>query len=259
MRKIYLDNAATTRVDRQVLEEMLPYFSDIYGNPSSLHSFGHEAKKALENARDIAAQFINSDPQEIIFTGSGTESDNMAIKGVAYANFKKGNHIITTAIEHHAVLESCHWLQKSGFDVSYIPVHPNGILNLKELKKAIKKSTVLISVMHANNEICTIQPVMEVGKIARENNTYFHMDAVQTLGHIKIDVEDIGVDLLSASAHKLYGPKGVGLLYIRKGTRINPLLNGGSQENNLRASTQNVSGIVGFGKAIELASLLMEK
>ncbi|MBM3704985.1 MAG: cysteine desulfurase NifS [Actinobacteria bacterium] len=259
MKKIYLDNAATTRVDPEVFKAMQPYFSDFYGNPSSVHSFGHEAKKALESARLIAAGFINSDPQEIIFTGSGTESDNMAIKGIAFANHEKGNHIITSAIEHHAVLESCHSLEKSGFEVSYVPADPDGIVNLKELKKAIKKSTVLISVMHANNEIGTIQPVSEIGQIARSNNIYFHIDAVQTFGHLKIDVEDIGADLLSASAHKLYGPKGVGLIYVRRGTKINPLINGGSQENNMRASTQNVPGIVGFGKAIELASRNMEK
>ena len=257
MRKVYLDNAATTKTDPDVVRKMIPYFSDIYGNPSSLHSIGQEAKETIEHSRAIAACLINASPEEIIFTGSGTESDNLAIKGVAYANNLK-KHIITSIIEHHAVLESCHNLEKSGFKISYIPVDNFGRIKIKELKKAINKNTLLISVMHANNEIGTIQPVKEIGKIARENNIYFHMDAVQTFGHLNIDVEEMGVDLLSASAHKLYGPKGVGLLYKRKGVKINPIINGGSQEGKLRASTENVPGIAGFGKAIELSKYLME-
>ncbi|MBM3707936.1 MAG: cysteine desulfurase NifS [Actinobacteria bacterium] len=258
MKKIYLDNAATTRTDPEAVKAMIPYFSDIYGNPSSIHSFGQEAKNAMEHSRLIAADFINASPEEIIFTGSGTESDNLAIKGVAYANGFKKTHIITSAIEHHAVLESCHNLEKSGFKISYVPVDSYGFVKLDDIKKAISKNTLLISIMHANNEIGTIQPVEEIGKIARENNIYYHMDAVQTFGHINIDVDKIGVDLLSASAHKLYGPKGVGLLYKRKGVKISPIITGGSQEYKLRASTENVPGIVGFGKAIELSKILME-
>ncbi|MBM3701163.1 MAG: cysteine desulfurase NifS [Actinobacteria bacterium] len=258
MKKIYLDNAATTRTDPEALKAMIQYFSGIYGNPSSIHSFGQEAKNAMEHSRFIAADFINASPEEIIFTGSGTESDNLAIKGVAYANGFRKTHIITSAIEHHAVLESCHNLEQSGFKISYIPVDSYGFVKLDDIKKAISKNTLLISIMHANNEIGTIQPVEEIGKIARENDIYYHMDAVQTFGHINIDVDKIGVDLLSASAHKLYGPKGVGLLYKRKGVKISPIITGGSQEYKLRASTENVPGIVGFGKAIELSKILIE-
>jgi len=258
MKKIYLDNAATTRTDPEALKAMIQYFSGIYGNPSSIHSFGQEAKNAMERSRFIAADFINASPEEIIFTGSGTESDNLAIKGVAYANGFRKTHIITSAIEHHAVLESCHNLEQSGFKISYIPVDSYGFVKLDDIKKAISKNTLLISIMHANNEIGTIQPVEEIGKIARENDIYYHMDAVQTFGHINIDVDKIGVDLLSASAHKLYGPKGVGLLYKRKGVKISPIITGGSQEYKLRASTENVPGIVGFGKAIELSKILIE-
>jgi cysteine desulfurase len=208
---------------------------------------------AVENARKTAADFLGAKAEEIIFTSGGTESDNFALKGIAYANTRKGNHIITSGIEHHAVLESCEFLEENGFKVTYLPVQENGILNPEEVRKAISKDTVLVSVMHANNEIGSIQEIMEIGRIARENKIYFHTDAVQTFGHIPINVDEMNIDLLSASAHKIYGPKGVGLLYIRKGTRINAFLNGGSQERKLRASTHNVPGIVGFGKAIELA------
>ena len=258
MKRIYFDNAATTPVDSEVVKAMAPYFNEIFGNPSSLHYFGRQANNAVENARLVAASFIGAQPEEIIFTSGGTESDNFALKGVGYANLSKGNHIITSNIEHHAVLESCQFLENQGFEVTYVPVEPNGILNPDEVKKAIKKETILISVMHANNEIGSIQPIKEIGEIAKENKVYFHVDAVQTFGHIPVNVNELNIDLLSASAHKLYGPKGAGLLYIRKGTRIQSFMNGGGQEKGLRASTHNVAGIVGFGKAIELASKNME-
>jgi len=254
MKRIYFDYAATTPVDPEVVSAMLPYFSEVFGNPASLHYFGRQANNAIESARQAAADFISAKPEEIIFTSGGTESDNFALKGVAYANSSKGNHIITSNIEHHAVLESCEFLERNGFKVSCLPVSPNGILDPDEVKKAINSKTVLISVMHANNEIGSIQQIKEIGKIAKENNIYFHTDAVQSLGHIPVNVDELNIDMLSASAHKIYGPKGVGLLYIRKGTKIQAFLNGGSQEKKLRASTHNVPGIVGFGKAIELAS-----
>ncbi len=254
MKRIYFDNAATTPVDPEVVRAMLPYFSEIFGNPASLHYFGRQANNAIESARLAAADFIGAKPEEIIFTSGGTESDNFALKGVAYANSSKGKHIITSNIEHHAILESCEFLESRGFKVTCLPVEPNGILNPDEVRKAINRETILISVMHANNEIGSIQQIKEIGQIAKENNIYFHTDAVQSLGHIPINVDELNIDLLSASAHKIYGPKGVGLLYIRKGTKIQAFLNGGSQEKKLRASTHNVPGIVGFGKAIELAS-----
>jgi cysteine desulfurase len=259
MKRIYLDYAATTPADPEVVKAMLPYFSEIFGNPSSLHYFGRQANNAVEGARVTAADFLGTKPEEIIFTSGGTESDNFALKGTAFANSLKGKHIITSNIEHHAVLESCQFLERSGFKVTYLPVQSNGILNPDEVKKAITKGTILISVMHANNEIGSIQQISEIGKIAKENNIYFHTDAVQSFGHIPVNVDALNIDMLSASAHKIYGPKGVGLLYIRKGTKIHAFLNGGSQEKKLRASTHNVPGIVGFGKAIELASKNMEK
>jgi len=254
MKRIYLDYAATTPVDPEVIKEMLPYFNEIFGNPASLHYFGRQAGNAVEKSRMLAAEFIGAKPEEIIFTSGGTESDNFALKGAAWANFNKGKHIITSNIEHHAVFESCVFLEKNGFKVSYLPVGSNGIIDPDEVKKAITRDTILISIMHANNEIGTIQPIREIGRAAREHNVYFHIDAVQSFGHIPINVDDLNIDMLSASAHKLYGPKGVGLLYVRKGTRLQPFMNGGSQERKLRASTHNVPGIVGFGKAIELAS-----
>ncbi|MHB1276474.1 MAG: cysteine desulfurase NifS [Candidatus Humimicrobiaceae bacterium] len=259
MKRIYFDYAATTPADPEVVSAMLPYFTEIFGNPSSLHYFGRQANNAVENARAAAADFIGAKPEEIIFTSGGTESDNFALKGIAYANSSKGRHIITSNIEHHAVLESCEFLEENGFKVTYLPVSSNGILNPDEVKKAISSQTVLISVMHANNEIGSIQQIREIGKIAKENKIYFHTDAVQSFGHIPINVDELNIDMLSASAHKIYGPKGVGLLYIRKGTKIQTFLNGGRQEKKLRASTHNVPGIVGFGKAIELASKNMEK
>jgi cysteine desulfurase len=259
MKRIYFDYAATTPVDPEVVNAMLPYFTEVFGNPSSLHYFGRQANNAVENARATAAGFIGAKPEEIIFTSGGTESDNFALKGIAYANSSKGRHIITSNIEHHAVMESCQFLEENGFKVSYLPVEPNGILNPDEVKKSISKETILISVMHANNEIGSIQQIKEIGKIARENKIYFHTDAVQSFGHIPINIDELNIDMLSASAHKIYGPKGVGLLYLRKGTKIQSFLNGGSQEKKLRASTHNVPGIVGFGKAIKLASKNMEK
>jgi cysteine desulfurase len=252
MKRIYLDYAATTPTDPKVLEAMQPFFFDKFGNPSSIHSFGQEAKKAIEESRETLAQFLGASPQEIVFTSGGTESDNFAIEGVAFALEKKGNHIITTAIEHHAVTEPCKFLEKSGFKASYVGVDKQGLVDPADIKKVINNKTILISVMHANNEIGTIQPISEIGEIARESGICFHTDAVQTVGHIPVNVDELGVDLLSLSAHKFYGPKGVGALYIRKGTRIEGFLRGGDQERGRRASTHNTSGIVGLGKAIEL-------
>jgi cysteine desulfurase len=259
MKRIYFDYAATTPTDPEVVSSMLPYFSEVFGNPSSLHYFGRQANNAIESARSTVADFIGAKPDEIIFTSGGTESDNFALKGIAYANSSKGRHIITSNIEHHAILESCQFLESNGFRVTYLPVQPDGILDPDEVKKAINSETILISVMHANNEVGSIQQIAEIGRIAKENNIYFHTDAVQSLGHIPVNVDELNIDMLSASAHKIYGPKGVGLLYIRKGTKIQPFLNGGSQEKKLRASTHNVPGIIGFGKALELASKNMAK
>jgi cysteine desulfurase len=249
---IYLDNAATTPVDKKVLEAMLPYYSDIFGNPSSLHSHGQEAKKAIEEAREKVAKALGADFDEIYFTSGGSESDNWALKGVAYALKEKGNHIITTEIEHHAVLNTCRYLEKEGFKVTYLPVDEYGLVKPEDLKKAITDKTILVSIMFANNEIGTIEPIEELVKIAHEKNVYFHTDAVQAVGNIPIDVKKLDVDLLSLSAHKIYGPKGVGALYIKKGVKIHSLIQGGTQERNRRAGTENVPGIVGLGEAIEL-------
>lgn len=251
---IYLDHAATTSVKKEVLDAMLPYFSTNYGNASSIYSIGRESKKAIEEARDKVAKAIKAQPKEIFFTGSGTEADNWAIKGVAYANKSKGNHIITTAIEHHAVLHACQYLESDGFEVTYLPVDENGLVTPEQVAAAIKPNTVLITIMFANNEIGTIQPIAEIGKIAREKGICFHTDAVQAVGNIPIDVAEMNIDLLSLSSHKFYGPKGVGALYIRKGIKITSFLHGGAQERGRRASTENIPGIVGLGKAIELAS-----
>ena len=259
MKKIYLDNAATTPTDTRVLQAMLPYFTEVYGNPSSLHAFGQEAKHAIEDARYGIAAFIGAKPEEIIFTSGGTESNNCAIKGIAYARREKGNHIITSKIEHHAVLEPCNFLEKQGFEITCIPVNECGLVDPADVEKAITEKTILISVMHANNEIGTIQPIAEIGKIARGKGVYFHTDAVQTLGHLPIDVNELNVDILSASGHKLHGPKGVGILYVRKGVRMHPFMHGGDQEKGRRASTHNVPGIVGFGKAVELEKAEMGK
>ncbi|MGO9146905.1 MAG: cysteine desulfurase NifS [Desulfomonilia bacterium] len=253
MDRIYLDHAATTPVAPEVAQAMLPYMTQSYGNASSLHSFGQEAKGAIENSRDHAASIIGAKPEEIVFTSGGTESDNFVLKGVALARKDKGNHIITSAIEHHAVLETCKFLETQGFSVTYLGVDEYGLVYPDDVKKAVTDKTILISIMHANNEIGTIEPIADIGTIARDHGIYFHTDAVQTFGHYPIDVDVLNVDLLSASGHKLYGPKGVGMLYIRKGTRIAPLLHGGDQERRRRASTLNVPGIVGFGRAVELA------
>ncbi|KKC28865.1 cysteine desulfurase NifS [Caldanaerobacter subterraneus] len=252
MDRIYLDNAATTPVDKRVLEAMLPYYSDVFGNPSSPYSYGQEAKKAIEEAREKVAKALGADSDEIYFTSGGSESDNWALKGVAYALKDKGNHIITTEIEHHAVLNTCRYLEKEGFKVTYLPVDEYGLVKPEDLKKAITDKTILVSIMFANNEIGTIEPIEELVKIAHEKNVYFHTDAVQAVGNIPIDVKKLDVDLLSLSAHKIYGPKGVGALYIKKGVKIHSLIQGGTQERNRRAGTENVPGIVGLGEAMEL-------
>jgi cysteine desulfurase len=253
MGRIYLDYAATTPTHPEVVKAMIPYFSEVFGNPSSIYTCGQEAKGALEEARGKVAELIGARDEEIVFTSGGTEADNFAIKGVAYANESKGNHIITTTIEHHAVLETCHFLETKGFRVTYLPVDEYGLVAPEEVRQAITSKTILISVMQANNEIGTIEPIAEIGKIAREVGIYFHTDAVQTVGHLPVNVDELSVDLLSMSAHKLYGPKGVGALYIRKGTKLLPFVHGGEQERGRRASTENVPGIVGLGKAVEIA------
>lgn len=253
MKNIYLDYAATTPTNPWVVEAMLPCFTEVYGNPSSLHAFGQRAQHLMEEARQRVASFIGAEPEEIIFTSGGTESNNTAIKGIAAARLAKGNHIITSKIEHHSVLAPCHFLEKQGFYVTYIPVDEYGLVNPGDVEKAFTDKTILISFMHANNEIGAIQPIAQIGRIAREKGVYFHTDAVQTFGHLPIDVNELHLDLLSASGHKLYGPKGVGILYVRKGVRIVPFMHGGDQEKARRASTHNVPGIVGFGKAVELA------
>jgi cysteine desulfurase len=259
MRRIYLDHAATTPTHPEVVKAMLPYLTDAFGNPSSIYSYGQEAKGAIEEARTKAAELIGARSEEIIFTSGGTEADNSALKGVAYANEHKGNHIITTPIEHHAVVESCKFLERRGFRITYLPVDEHGLVDPQDVKKAITDKTILISVMHASNEVGTIEPISEIGKMAKEAEIYFHSDAVQAVGHIPVNVDELKVDLLSISAHKLYGPKGVGALYVRKGTRLVPLMQGGGQENRRRAGTENVPAIVGLGKAIELAGQEMDK
>ena len=250
---IYMDNSATTPVKQEVLDEMLPYFSENYGNPSSIYSLGNKSKNAVEISREKIARTIGANPREIFFTAGGSEADNWALKGIAYANINKGNHIITSKIEHHGILHTCEYLEKQGFKVTYLDVDEYGVVNLNQLKKSITDETILISIMFANNEIGTIQPIEEIGKIAKEKGIYFHTDAVQAVGHIKIDVNELNIDLLSMAAHKFYGPKGIGVLYIRQGVKIDSLISGGAQERNRRAGTENVPGIVGMGKAIELA------
>ena len=256
---IYLDNAATTQVYPEVLEAMTPFFTEYYGNPSSIYTFAGKASEAVNKARGILAQGINARADEIYFTGGGSESDNWALKATAEAYQDKGKHIITTKIEHHAILHTCEYLEKKGFEVTYLDVDEYGMVKLDELKKAIRPDTILISVMMANNEIGTIQPIAEIGAIAKEHGILFHTDAVQAFGHIPIDVEAMHIDMLSASGHKLNGPKGVGLMYIRKGVKIRSFIHGGAQERQRRAGTHNVPGIVGFGKAAELAFADMDK
>lgn len=250
---IYMDNSATTPVRKEVVEEMIPYLTENFGNPSSVYDLGKTSKHAVEKARKRVAYAIGAEENEIYFTSGGTESDNWAIKGIAFANRNKGKHIITSSIEHHAVLHACKWLEGQGFEVTYLPVDKYGMVSPEDLKNAIRDDTILISIMLANNEIGTIQPVDEIGKIARENRIYFHTDAVQAIGHVPIDVQKMNIDLLSLSGHKFQGPKGCGALYIRKGTKIETLLHGGAQERKRRAGTENVPAIAGLGKAIELA------
>ncbi len=252
-KSIYLDYSATTPVKKEVLDEMLPYFGEKFGNPSSIYTIGRESKRAIDDARDKVAKAIGATSREIFFTGGGSEADNWAIKGIAYGNRDKGNHIITTKIEHHAVLHVCEYLEKDGFEVTYLDVDEYGMIDLEQLKDAITDKTILITIMYVNNEIGTMQPVKEIAKIAKERGVYFHTDAVQALGNVPIDVKKLGVDLMNFSAHKIYGPKGVGVIYIRKGVKLHPLIHGGAQERKKRAGTENVPGIVGFGKAAELA------
>ena len=249
----YFDHAATTAVKDEVLKEMLPFFSIEYGNPSSIYSIGRKAKRAIEEARVRVATVINCKPKEVYFTGCGSESDNIAIKGIAHSLKEKGDHIITTKIEHHAILNTCKTLEKEGFKVTYLNVDNEGLINLEELKNAITNETILISIMFANNEVGTIQPIEEIGKIAKNHGIVFHTDSVQAVGNVKIDVKKMNIDLLSMSAHKFYGPKGVGALYIKEGIKCTKLQDGGHQEKDLRAGTENVAGIVGLGKAIELS------
>ncbi len=254
MKVVYFDHSATTAVKREVLNQMLPYFNIEYGNPSSLYSIGRSAKKAVERARRQVANAINCKANEIYFTSCGSESDNLAIKGFAYANKNKGNHIITSKIEHPAILNTCKNLQQKGFEVTYLNVNENGFVSLKELEQAINSKTILISIMTANNEIGTIQNIKEIGKIAHSRNIVFHTDAVQAIGNIKIDVKNMNIDMLSMSAHKFYGPKGIGALYVREGIEFERVQDGGHQERNKRSGTENVAGIVGLGKAIEIAN-----
>lgn len=250
----YFDNAATTRISKEVLDSMMPYLTKEYGNPSSIYSLGRESRDAVENARAQVAKSLNCESKNIFFTGSGSESDNWAIKGVAFANKDKGRHIVTSSIEHHAVLHSCQYLGRQGFEVTYLPVKGNGIVDVDELKEAIRKNTILISVMYANNEVGAIQPIKEIGELARKKEIYFHTDAVQAVGNLGIDLEELNVDLLTLSGHKFNGPKGVGALYIKDGVKIDNLIHGGGQERGKRASTESVANIVGLGTAIELAT-----
>ncbi len=250
---IYMDHAATTSVKPEVMEAMLPYFHDRFGNPSSIYSIARESKKVVESAREVVARALGAEPGEIYFTSGGTESDNWALKGIAYANRKKGDHIITSAIEHHAVLYPAQYLVKQGFRVTFLPVDASGLIDPKLLEDSITDRTILISIMTANNEIGTIEPTREIGSIARSHGIPFHTDAVQAVGHIPVSVKEDNIDLLSISAHKFYGPKGMGVLYIRRGTKIDPLLQGGGQERNRRAGTENLAGIVGLATALDIA------
>ena len=256
---IYLDNAATTKVKDEVYEAMQPYFKELYGNPSSIYRFAGESRKAIENARAVTADFLNAKPEEIYFTGSGSESDNWALKAAAFANREKGKHIITSKVEHHAILHTCEYLEKIGFEITYVDVDENGVIKLDELKAAVRKDTILITVMFANNEIGTIQPIKEIGEFAHKNGILFHTDAVQAYGHEHIDVEELNIDLLSASGHKINGPKGIGILYIRNSAKIGSFIHGGAQERGRRAGTHNTPGIIGFGKATEIAERELDK
>ena len=253
MKRIYLDNASTTPLDSRVLEAMMPYFSEQYGNASSMHSFGTVAKDTLEQSRSHIAACINAKPEEIIFTSGGSEANNLALKGIAFANKNKGNHIIVSSIEHDCILHACKWLESQGFYITYLPVNKYGLIDIDSFRKYINKKTILVSVMHANNEIGTVEPIEEIGKICREQNVYFHSDACQSFGKVTVDVIQQNLDLLTINSHKIFGPKGVGALYIKNNTNIQPLLHGGGQEFGLRSSTENIPGIVGFAKAAQLA------
>lgn len=259
MKTTYMDYSATTYVKPEVLDAMMPFFTEKFGNPSSFYGISRETKMAIDNARAQVAKAINCDPNEVYFTGGGSEADNWAIKGIATAHMKKGNHIITTKIEHHAVLHTCEFLEKFGFEVTYLDVNEEGFIDLKQLEEAITDKTILVSIMFANNEIGTIQPIKEIGALCREKKVLFHTDAVQAVGSVPVDVKEMNIDLLSLAGHKLYGPKGIGALYIRKGVRIDNLIHGGGQERGRRAGTENIPGVVGLGKAIELATENIEE
>ena len=260
-REVYLDNSATTKVDPRVTEAMLPYFSEKYGNPNSLHKFGREARTAIDNARAQVASLINAKPTDIIFTGAGSEADNLAIKGAAWALKEKGkgSHIITSAIEHHAILDTVRWLGKMGFEYTILPVDDKGFVSPADLEAAIRPDTILATIMFANNEIGTIQPIKELGEVCRRHGVMFHVDGVQAAGHIKVDVEQLPIDMMTMAAHKMYGPKGLGALYVRRGVKLIPTLHGGGQEFGLRSGTENVPGIVGFGVAAEIAKERLER
>lgn len=258
MRQVYLDYSATTPVKEEVVKEMLPYYTEVYGNPSSIYGIGASAKEGIDTARQRVANLINADAKEIFFTSCGTEADNWVLEGVADKLKDKGNHIITSKIEHHAILHTCEYLEKHGFEVTYLDVDSEGFVKPEVLEAAIKENTILVSIMMVNNEIGTIQPIKELAAVAKAHGVLFHTDAVQALGNVPIDVKDLGVDFISMSAHKIYGPKGIGALYIKKGTRLTSFMHGGSQENKKRAGTENTAGIVGFGKAAELAMENME-
>ena len=258
MKRVYMDNAATTALRRDVLDAMMPYLTDIYGNPSSLHYFGQEAHKAVENARHQVASALNAEDNEIVFTGCGTEADNMALKGIAEKYQSKGKHIITSSVEHHAILHTCEYLEKHGFEVTYLPVDEYGMVKAEQVRDAIRSDTILVSIMFANNEVGTIMPIKEIGAVCREKGVLFHTDAVQAMGHMRIDVKELGIDMLSMSGHKLRGPKGIGALYCRKGIVLEPLIHGGGQERGKRSGTENVAGIVGLGEAVRYADENLE-
>jgi cysteine desulfurase len=259
MKNVYMDYSATTYVKPEVLEEMLPYFTEKFGNPSSFYGISRETKRAIDKAREQIAEALNCLPDEVYFTGGGSEADNWAIKGIASAHKNKGNHIITTKIEHHAVLHTCEYLEKNGFDVTYLDVDEEGFIKLDDLRNAITDKTILVSIMFANNEIGTIQPIKEIGEICREKKVFFHTDAVQAVGNVPVDVKEMNIDMLSLAGHKIYGPKGIGVLYIKKGIKIDNLIHGGAQEKNRRAGTENIASIVGLGKALELATNNLEE
>jgi len=259
MKNVYMDYSATTYVKPEVVEEMLPYFTEKFGNPSSFYGISRETKRAIDKAREQIAKALNCLPDEVYFTGGGSEADNWAIKGIASAHKNKGNHIITTKIEHHAVLNTCEYLDKNGFEVTYLDVDEEGFIRLEDLKNAITDKTILVSIMFANNEIGTIQPIKEIGEICREKKIFFHTDAVQAVGNIPVDVKDMNIDMLSLAGHKIYGPKGIGVLYIKKGIKIDNLIHGGAQEKNRRAGTENIASIVGLGKAVEIATDNLEE